>query len=163
MHARDGVNHRGCHLIDIRVPVLERLGIVLIVTRASTEAKILLLGLSFILCGCFVRQLTPTTHVVTIEPNGSETSADCVPATQIAIPSARVECRENGADFVQECRVGGGCIWTKNGKVFRECTVVSNRISSKESDCTENGIHISRVCDRGWTSTTLTCRETKIP
>jgi hypothetical protein len=41
--------------------------------------------------------------------------------------------------------------------VFRECSNVSNGAFSTEKDCIENGVHVSRKCDRGWTTTT--CRE----
>jgi hypothetical protein len=124
-----------------------------------------LLGLTGILSavalsGCFVSQLTPTSHVVTIEPNGSRVDAECVPATQLALTSMRVECKEHGTQFVQECS-WKGCTYTRNGKVFRECTPTSRGVFSYDGDCIENGIHVSRKCDRGLT--TVTCTETVQP
>jgi hypothetical protein len=119
-------------------------------------------ALSVALSGCFVRQLSPTTHVLTTEPNGSVVDDECVPDMQIIIRSA-LECEENGAHVVQECDgFSGHCTYTRDGKVFRECRRVSPAsYKTYESDCMENGVHIDRKCVRGWS--TITCTETVKP
>jgi len=131
--------------------------------RKTMTAKVMsaLLALSLMLSGCFVRRSTGTTHVLTIEPDGSVVEDDCVPASQVALGSTRVICQENGAEVVQECNLEAQCTYTRNGEVFRECKRVSIGVFSKEADCIENGIHLDRKCDTDWD--TVTCKETRLP
>jgi hypothetical protein len=117
-----------------------------------------LLWLVLWLSGCAVRQLTPTTHVVTVEPDGSVVRDECEISTQILLPPLRIECQENGMQVLEECN-GERCTYARDGKVFRECNVTAR--FHLEYDCMENGIHLRRRCERGWS--TVTCYETKLP
>jgi hypothetical protein len=129
-------------------------------SRVAIAFAIPLLWLASWLSGCYVSQLSPTSHLVTVEPDGSVVRDECVVATQIAVlPPIRLECEENGVQVLDECN-GVRCTYTRNGKVFRDCKITS-RFTSLEYDCMENGVHIKRQCDRGWNTTT--CYETKEP
>lgn len=127
----------------------------------TVKALSLILALGMTLSGCFVTRSTGTTHVITIEPDGSVAEDECVPARQVALGSTRVDCRENGVEVVQVCDLQARCTYTRNGEVFRQCKRVGIGIFSKEADCIENGIHIDRKCDTDWD--TVTCRETRLP
>ena len=131
--------------------------------RENMTAKLLSLVLAtgMTLSGCFVSRSTGTTHVITIEPDGSVVEDECVPARQVALGSTRVECQENGVQVVQECNLQAQCTYTRNGEVFRECKRVGIGLFSKEADCIENGIHVDRKCDTDWD--TVTCKETRLP
>ena len=121
----------------------------------------LILALGMTLSGCFVARSTGTTHVITIEPDGSVAEDECVPARQVALGSTRVDCQENGVEVVQVCDLQAHCTYTRNGEVFRQCKRVGIGIFSKEADCIENGIHVDRKCDTDWD--TVTCKETRVP
>jgi hypothetical protein len=127
--------------------------------RVAIALAIPLLWLASWLSGCYVSQLSPTTYIVTDEPDGGVVRDECVTATQIAFSSLRLECQENRVQVIEECD-GGRCTYTRNGKVFRDCKITSH-FSPLEYDCIENGVHIKRQCDRGWSTTT--CYETKLP
>jgi hypothetical protein len=116
-------------------------------------AGLALVAISLLLTGCVL--WSPPGHLVTIEPDGSIVKDECVIPMQILVPSERLECQENGAQVIEECEFNG-CTYTRDGKVFRECSG-GGGLFSTERDCTENGIHVSRKCDRGWS--TVTCTE----
>lgn len=88
--------------------------------RVAIALAIPLLWLVSWLSGCFVRQLSPTSHVVTVEPDGSVVRDECITPTQMAVPPFRLECQENGVQVLDECD-GERCTYTRDGKVFREC------------------------------------------
>ena len=131
--------------------------------KLSHALALAFVDISLVLSGCIVvpPKLSPPTHLVTIEPDGSIVKGECVLPMQIVVPSARLECLENGVQIVQECN-RQGCTYTRDGKVFRECSPPNTHIgflsTATERDCIENGVHISRKCDHG--STTVTCTET---
>jgi len=112
---------------------------------------------SLMLSGCWLwpPQLSPPTHLVTIEPDGSVVKDECGIPMQIIVPTMRLECVENGVQVVEECGPER-CTYTRDGKVFRECRHGDVDVVAK-TDCIENGVHISRKCDHGWT--TVTCIE----
>lgn len=116
-----------------------------------------LVAISSVLSGCILvpPQLSPPTHLVTIEPDGSIVKDECALPMQMLVPSQRLECQENGVQVIQECEFNR-CTYTRDGKVFRECSG-GGGLFSTEKDCIENGVHVSRKCDRGWT--TVTCTE----
>jgi hypothetical protein len=118
-----------------------------------------LLGSSLLLSGCFVlpEQLQPPNHVVTTEPDGTVVKDECYLPVQIAFPSVRMDCVEDGERVTEDCD-SDGCIYKRGDIVFRQCTHLSRGFFTMEKDCFENGVHIDRKCDRGWT--TVTCKET---
>jgi hypothetical protein len=117
-----------------------------------------LLGINLVLSGCVLvpPQLSPPSHLVTIEPDGSVVKDECVLPRQTLVPSERIECLENGVKVIQECH-SKGCTYTRDGKLFRQCIRVRYGIFSMEKECIENGVHVSRKCKRGWS--TVTCTE----
>jgi hypothetical protein len=120
------------------------------------------LGLiSNLLTGCVMLppQLSPPTHLVNVEPDGTIVKDECVVPMQIALSSMRIECVENDKQVVEVCS-HTRCSYSREGKVFRECTSVDDGLFSSEADCLENGAHVSRECDRGWTM--ITCTETAV-
>jgi hypothetical protein len=64
-----------------------------------------LLGINLVLSGCVLvpPQLSPPSHLVTIEPDGSVVKDECVLPRQTLVPSERIECLENGVKVIQEC------------------------------------------------------------
>jgi len=119
-------------------------------------AALALVAITLLLTGCVL--WSPPGHLVTIEPDGSIARDECVMPMQIFVPSARLECQEDGVQVIEECELNR-CTYTRDGKVFRECSG-GGGLFSTEKDCIENGIHISRKCDRGWS--TVTCTETVV-
>src|SRR5208282_6243531 len=112
-----------------------------------------LVAISSVLSGCILvpPQLSPPTHLVTIEPDGSIVKDECALPMQMLVPSVRLECLESGVPVVQKCD-RNGCTYTRDGKVLRESSLPDHGFFSTEKDCIENGVHVSRKCDRGWTT-----------